>query len=421
MLANCNNICDNNIEEDNSSSLYSNLCSFTSEDQDNCLNNNQISFSLYDDNYYNYNTDLNIFNELLQKNKNPKEADQISKGKNIGKTSETSKEIKIIIKLDKSPIFCLSYSSDKKAKTEILNKLNLPDHYSYEKIKSEILSGLKIIQTIKDLFGYDKEVKKIEYETSDENFKVEIRTRGKRCKKKDIIKEAKQLGRKKNFDKLMSLNSGDISHDKFSTDNILQKIKTHIHKYLIIFINEFLEVFFTKEQIIGNDKATIRAGKKYVVPKDLKMIKSLDSNIYVNKTSKEDNLKFLNMTLKEFLSQKINRKFITFEENANEITITKIMKENNENINFVFNLKLSEWIDVFLKKKEFKDLNGFNENINVTMNKRIDELLKEINENNKEKNFLSLFLICIYNFERILRIKKERKKSNKNKDLIPFI
>ena len=55
------------------------------------------------------------------------------------------------------------------------------------------------------------------------------------------------------------------------------------------------------------------------------------------------------------------------------------------------------------------------------MNKRIDELLKEINENNKEKNFLSLFLICIYNFERILRIKKERKKSNKNKDLIPFI
>ena len=50
------------------------------------------------------------------------------------------------------------------------------------------------------------------------------------------------------------------------------------------------------------------------------------------------------------------------------------------------------------------------------MNVRVDELLKKIYEKEKDKNFFSRFILYMYNFERILCIKNERKTKKKDKN-----
>ena len=119
------------------------------------------------------------------------------------------------------------------------------------------------------------------------------------------------------------------------------------------------------------------------------------------------------MPLKELLSQDISPKYSNFYENTNKIIIDDILKNHhNDTINFIFNLKVSDWLDVFLKKKEFLDL-GFKNEMSLTMNVGVEELFQKIYAEN-EKNYLSYFFLYIYNFERILKIIKPRKSKKKD-------
>ena len=290
-------------------------------------------------------------------------------------------------------------------------KRPLPPHYPFLKIKNEIFPNLNLHKDIKEAFRFDDNIKKIEEETSDPNFEVTIRRRAKRGTIKKEEYENKVLGRKKKSD------INDRAHDKNCKDNMLQKIKTNFHNYLIQFINDFLMSCLDKCKdliILYIEKTRIKKLKEK--EKENEIIKHLDYNIFVNQTSKLENLKFLDMPLKQFLSQDISCKYSTYLKEANKIIIDEIMNNhNNEAINFIFNLKLSDWLDVFLKKKEFSDFKEFKSNIAVTMNVRVDELLKKIYDKERDKNFFSRFILYMYNFERILCIKNERKtKKGKN-------
>ncbi len=290
-------------------------------------------------------------------------------------------------------------------------KESIPEHYTYNKIKN-IFANLNIDSSIQENFTNNDYTKKIEYETSDYNFNIEIRRRAKRNKNKPL-KEPKILGRKKKNDET------NRDHNKKAKDNILQKIKSHFLNYLLIFMNFILKKYIDKENIISYIKLTTKKGLKDNEKEDL--IKDLNYKNIVNETSRNKNLQFLHMSLKDFLSQDLSPKLSTYLPSSNKIIINKIIEDysNEEVINFVFNLKLSEWLDVFLKKKEFSDFKNISkENLDKIMVNfdRVDKLLEEIYAKNKnDEEYFSFFIICIYNYERIWLIKKPRN-INKNKE-----
>ena len=322
------------------------------------------------------------------------------------KTQEKSKENNI----DKQSEGKISIEITLTKISEVNLKRPRPPHYTFLNIKNEIFPKLNLDKDIKEAFQYDDNVKKIEEEASDSNFEVTIRRRAKRGTIKKEEKEKKELGRKRKDDTKVR------AHDKNCKDNMLQKIKTNIHGCLLQDINAFLMTHLDKDAkdviISCIEKTKIKKQKE----KEFEIIKPLDYSIFVNQTSKLENLKFLDMPLKQFLSQDISCKYSTYLKEANKIIIDEIMNNhNNEAINFIFNLKLSDWLDVFLKKKEFSDFKEFKSNIAVTMNVRVDELLKKIYDKERDKNFFSRFILYMYNFERILCIKNERKtKKGKN-------
>ena len=97
-------------------------------------------------------------------------------------------------------------------------------------------------------------------------------------------------------------------HNEFSDDNIIKKVKRILFKFLIIFVNNIIE--------------------KYIGEASLN-IQQLD-NIYILDLKVKENRKYLNQTIRELLSKDKNRNIIE-----------NIMKKenNNEVINYVFNLK----------------------------------------------------------------------------------
>ena len=184
------------------------------------------------------------------------------------------------------------------------------------------------------------------------------------------------------------MNNKQITHDKYSPDNIIKKIKVHLFHILIIFVNS---------ELIGSH-----------VYKTSKL-KKLDYKIISN-TNKEDNIIYLNMTLEELLSLEITKKYRTKNKNINKNIIQKMLKKRNddekikEKIDYIFKLKFTEWIDIFIMKKEG--------NINIKF-EGLHLLLNEILKNNQmdEKYFVN-FVYLLYNFENWFLSKKNKTKKN---------
>ena len=75
-------------------------------------------------------------------------------------------------------------------------------------------------------------------------------------------------------------------------------------------------------------------------------------------TKKEDNLKLLNLTLKEYLSNKISTKYVNYKENQNELIISKLLEddENKDIFEFVFHeLKIEDWLQIYTHQKNIDD------------------------------------------------------------------
>ena len=192
-------------------------------------------------------------------------------------------------------------------------------------------------------------------------------------------------GRKRSNDKT------EREHNKFSSDNIAKKIKSKFFENAKLFINNFLVI------------------------KNLQL-KDLDYQ-YINNIRKNEEIKYLGEPLKDLLSKKISSKFSNSPADSNKQIIDFILKteKNNKVLMSALNLKVREWIDLFLLKKNVTDL----ENLNYSCYKEIEEKMPKINdllENILENNggeYLSSFVFYLYNYERYFFCKRERKKNSK--------
>ena len=209
-------------------------------------------------------------------------------------------------------------------------------------------------------------------------------------------------GRKTNKTKNVSI------HDKMVPDNIIKKIKAKIFEYPIIFLNN----------ILNNNK------------EEEKLFK-LDYK-FINKLNREQDLKYLDMSLKELFSKEISPKYIKEkrQEDSNKIYISKILNNQKDNtILFVFNMTFRDWLDLFTLKKSIHDIitkyDYLAKDIDCERIQKslygVDNLLKKImNENDKE--YLTMYIFFLYNYERWFYNKKGRisKPKTKNKQNNPI-
>ena len=281
-----------------------------------------------------------------------------------------------------------------------------PVLYTFTKINKEIFPKINDLEDLKKKYVMDIELRKIEKDLSF----IGKKRRKNKIKYNDIFENNKKPGRKKLNDYTKR------RHSKNSSDNIIKKIKSKFLEYSLKFINKVLNSNLNKKNI---------AYYNYLLRKKKKednfenLIKALDYK-YVNRIKKDSELSLLDKSLKEVFSQDISSKYSRLQNDSNKTIIERIVidEEDNDIIMFALNLTLREWIDVFIYKKELKDITKINnlslEKINQlsSLFDRVDNLLLDIYQKDCNKNYLSHFISLMYNYERWFYIKRGRSRSS---------
>ena len=198
-------------------------------------------------------------------------------------------------------------------------------------------------------------------------------------------------------------NNQKETHDKRCPDNIIKKVKVFIFKCALLFLNKIINENF-----------------KYKIE-----LMKLDYK-FVNRIEKEQDLKILNMRLKDLFSNDISPKYThKFPKDYNKKIIERILKDADDMILFAFNMTLGDWLDIFTLKKSVKDIiNVYNNKNNDCQNLiekieqnliGLDKIVNKIKENNDE-DYMALFIFCLYNYERWFYLRK-RKTIKKEKEI----
>ena len=213
------------------------------------------------------------------------------------------------------------------------------------------------IQNILNAVSNIKNDSRIEIVKKDITEKLD--TRSKRTNKRLKNKEDIKFGRKKKEDLSFRI------HNKYTTDNIIIKIKNVMKKYLIIFVNNIIISLYGSKKI--NEIRTILNLPKHA---SLSLIKDINYKSIANKTRKKDNLDLLTISVEEFLSssvstryRKINKEEYNNLSKYNQIIIDFLFKDNlnRDMFNFIFkNLKIEDWLNIFIYQKELNDFITFN-------------------------------------------------------------
>ena len=216
----------------------------------------------------------------------------------------------------------------------------------------------------------------------------------KQRKSENKIRENKIIfgqGRKKKIDLT------ERTHDKYSSDNILKKIKAILFKSLIIFSNNVLK------------SANINIKLKNIDYKN------------INKLGKKNELDQFDMTIEQLISKEISPKYTNFNSHYNKEKITQILEErkDNEALKSIFYMTYRQWLDIFVLKiniinyKNYKYLDGLSEETFEIIEKnipKISEIL--INIYSKDNiEYLPYFLFYLYNYEKLFLIKRNRSKN----------
>ena len=139
-------------------------------------------------------------------------------------------------------------------------------------------------------------------------------------------------------------------HDKNSSDNIRKKIKRQFIKSIIKYINQLLQ---------KNQKSKILIYK--IIPD------------FCNASKKEDNNKYLSMTLRELFSSDLGNKFKNINKDYNKNNIEKLYKKNKpEEIIKFLNKTIKEAYEIYINDKipEFSLYNDLKE---IEKNNGIDD------------------------------------------------
>ena len=281
-----------------------------------------------------------------------------------------------------------------------------PVLYTSSKIIKEIFPKINDLDDLKKKYSMDIELRKIEKDLSF----IGKKRRKNKIKYNDNFENNKKPGRKKLNDYTKR------RHSKNSSDNIIKKIKSKFLEYSLNFINKVLNSNLNKKNITYYNYL-LRKKKKEDNFENL--IKALDYK-YVNRIKKDSELSLLDKSLKEVFSQDISPKYSRLQNDSNKTIIERIVidEKDNDIIMFALNLSLREWIDVFIYKKELKDITKINnlslEKINQlsSLFDRVDNLLLDIYQKDCNKNYLSHFISLMYNYERWFYIKRGRSRSS---------
>ena len=356
---------------------------------------------------YNINDESSIDNDDIYNLYNPEEI--FFRNDIIFKSSEDYLEIKYNVTTNKSGN---SNLNEKK------NKFNVKIGYKpyFEKEINQIIKQMDL----------NKENKKFLLDPNYNNIYIqnikEILTKNNNIRRinknqDNIIKKEEKknnIGRKKKNDNSKS------NHNKYIPDNIVKKIKNRISDFLIEFINNLINSIYNTNEI---NKILLNLNlHKFKLKNQKKIIKKIEHKFSANLTKKEDNLKLLNSTLKEYLSNKISTKYVNYKENQNELIISKLLEDdkNKDIFKFVFQeLKIEDWLQIYTYQKNIDDyiyrydLSKEKEKV-IKIKKSIvgiDEYLKKLitleNENDN-KLYYHCFLLLIYNFRLYLDLKEGR-------------
>ena len=280
--------------------------------------------------------------------------------------------------------------------------------YDYDKIKDDIFPKINLKEEIKENFIRSEKIVSLEKSLSDETFS------NKKTRKRGLNKSngeiKKKRGRKRKHE------SSDALHKNDSPDNIIKKIKSKLMKNLLIFINDLLNSLEEKNKILINLNINSKSQKE--TEEKIQIIKKIDYKKIVNDMKRQNNLAFLKMTLKEFLSNKISEKYSTLSKDLNKSIINELLNKEKENliIKYIFNLTYGDWIDIYTYKKEITDFGNIDNESAKKIEKyfqKVDSLLIEIYNLNFGNNYFSLFISLLYNFERWFFVKQNRKRKDK--------
>ena len=222
---------------------------------------------------------------------------------------------------------------------------------------------------------------------------------------KNIIKS----GRKK---------KSDISnrfHNKYSSDNLIDKIKNMINISLVSFCNKIISSIYEDKIKIRQIFSSARLSKKI---SKTKIIKDINYNFIYNKKKAHEILDLLNITIKDYLCNKISQKYANTPDEYNKLIINQLLLDNKykDIFDFIFNhIKIKDWFDLFIYKKDLKDISKYkslkrNEKIIIKNNLvRINDYLIKIYQ--KDETYFQCLVMCIYNFNRFLMVKEERNRN----------
>ena len=302
---------------------------------------------------------------------------------------------------------------NKKTKPKILFAVTqiLPQLYLEDDIINIITKKIEN-EDIKDILSSNYNLHNTFINNIKEDLIVKDKKRNKVLKEeiKEDIKESKQIlpGRKKKFDETVR------SHNKFSPDNIMNKIRNILKKYLVLFVNNIIYNLYNKEQ-----KNQIFS-KFNIYDNSLPLIKYIDYKSLANRIKREENLDLLDLTINSFLSFDISNKYKIIKNKSskfNQIVIEYLLSDihNKDLFDFIFNiLKIEDWLDIFIYKKDFLDFpvyTSFNEEKQKIIENslvRIDNIFPKLNQEDNSIYFTCLLLL-IYNYRRYYLIKQGRK------------
>ena len=258
---------------------------------------------------------------------------------------------------------------------------------------------------IQDIF-----VKKVKKEITDKIIK----------RNNKLIKEKKnknKSGRKRKDDESIRI------HNKYTPDNIINKIKNILKKYLLIFVNNIIFFLYDKEKI--KEILTNLNLPKHI---SLSLIKDIDYKSISNQKKKKDNLALLNLSVRKLLSFNISGRYRIIFKNGNKnlFQYNKLIidylftDENNRPIfNFIFNeINLDNWLDIFIHRKELNEFPQFNI-LDINQARIIEKSLVRIEDYFDELSeegdiYFFCFILLIYNYKRYYLIKPEKNRKRNN-------
>ena len=318
-----------------------------------------------------------------------------------------------------------SFKNDSETQKEIRDENNIV--FKINREVPQILLKNEISYFIKNKMKVSERIKNIlSKESYLENSIIEDVK--KKLINKDIIKKYKKKNKeteniiKKKLGRKRINDESKRNHNRYSSDNIINKIKTVLKKYIIIFVNNIINYLYTKKI-----KDSILLALNFQKIGSLELIKNVDYNTTANIKKKRDNLNLLDYSLQKFLSFNVSGRYnVAIKRNNLFSTYNqKVIKEfllkderNYEIFNFVLNgLKFEDFLGLFTHTKDLTDFPSFNSLNNN--NKKIIEnslvpietYLKELYEENDDIYFIC-FLLLIFNFRRYYSIKAERKSKN---------